>query len=473
MPEIQPRVVASEMEWQITATLKDSPPSQLQLESAPQFFDNSLHPDIVRSGEMLSNGARYYQDVGSHLEYATPEDTRFEEGVVTNELASELFVIDSLARHIKSTEKIQKIFLSKRVIDESNTAWGYHMNLSADRRSIPRVSDEYLHLYGLHLATSQAMLGSGMIQQEGGGSARYHFGQKISCIAADFNSNTTGSSIRPLINMRDEPHTNDETMRRLHVISADPHISPWATRMAFGTSSLVLRAIEQGYGNDLRMDQGGHKDNTALSWLARMNASDISMRLKADYTNGGRYTALEAQRKIIEIVERADTTDEETRVLEEWKRAVADMEQDLMLLQDRSDAIAKLALLQAAMTRYNTRDLSHVKLRGIDETYGQIAIINRDDVQDINDETAIDIHARSIPHRLRTSLFRHAMPQSTAVKERVLNPPGTTRAIVRAHHIRHGATVDWKRAVYPGLQPIVMHPLDNTIPSAKETPEST
>src|SRR4029453_120874 len=49
---------------------------------------------------------------------------------------------------------------------------------------------------------------------------------------------------RPIINTRDEPHSDADKYRRLHVIIGDANISEISTYLKVGTTSLVLAMIE-------------------------------------------------------------------------------------------------------------------------------------------------------------------------------------------------------------------------------------
>ena len=462
MSELRPRIVASEMEWQVAEKPYGEPLRQFS--EGFEVAGNYIHPGVQKGSSMLSNGSRYYNDI-DYLEYATPEDTRLIEGVVTNELAGELFVIDSLTRYIKDREDIEKIILSKRVADDdSNAAWGYHINLSADREAIPEVDDEHLHLLGLHFASSQPMLGAGMVCKPRGLHTRYSFGQKVLSIEEDFNHNSVKA--RPLIHRRDEPHGPRDYMRRMHLINTDAHVSPWATAMTFGTTSLVLRAIEQGRKNELRLSPSAYYTNKALAHVAIIAALDEDRTQTRPFEDGNRYTMLEVQKKIIEIVEKVDYTDEEAWVLEEWKQAVSDQESDIMLLDGRSDAITKLALIHREMARSGDDDWASKKIKAIDNLYGTIATINREDI--INAPVdAWSTYRQSMAHKLRSQKFARYMPDTDDINRRVTEPPETTRAAIRGHLIKHYKvmTANWQEVLLGGDSPrtVNLYPYDTTI----------
>src|SRR5260370_1136701 len=59
---------------------------------------------------------------------------------------------------------------------------------------------------------------------------------------ASASSATTRSG--QIINTRDEPHADAERFRRLHVIVGDSNMSEYATFLKVGTTSILLRMLE-------------------------------------------------------------------------------------------------------------------------------------------------------------------------------------------------------------------------------------
>lgn len=464
MSEVRPRIIGSEMEWPLTVESHDGRKTQLAI--AYGGMDDFIHPDVRIANSMTSNGARFYVDMGDHLEYATPEDTQIKNGVVANEMAGELFVIDSLMRKMKKSESIAKLYVSKRVIDSRQSTWGYHINLSTKRDIVQEVDDESMHLLGLHLATSQPLLGAGMVYQSPTG-WRYSYSQKMSSIVDAYGIGTTVGR-RALVNTRDESLSPSPYDRRVHITSTDAHISPWATAMSFATVSLVLRAIEQGKAGGLRLDDttyGGYE----LAALAKISMTDLEMKNTSLLTDGRKYTNLEIQKKILEIIDRVECTDEESYYRTEWRRAVEDIERDVLLLEDRSDAIAKLGLLRAAQQRLgcDENDWENPRLQLIDNAYGHIAVITRDSVDDTKEVDAESVYSTSTSYALRERKFSPWLPDTQIVRERITTPPSTTRAAVRGHLIGQYIVndADWGEVLIGGDTPqyVTLKPYDNEI----------
>lgn len=443
MKEISPRIVGTEMEWPISHKLVGNDHFE-QMNDVSPLVDSCLPPDITRvsSGGMLGNGGRFYVDVGSRIEYATPEDTSFE-GALVNELAGERIVIESLARYVKNTDKIEKAYLTKRVIDSQNSTWGYHVNLSADTAAVNGFTDKSMHLLALHLSTSLPMLGSGAIYRSIQDERSYSFGQKVLGLNFDYGVGTTGNA-KPLINQRNEAHSKDVGLSRVHITSTDPHISPWATKMLLGTSSLVLRAIEQNRGGELRLKSSGRYDShtnssIALVELGRMNAFDLSLSQTVDMEDGRTITPTEIQKEIFAVVAATNHTDEEALILSEWERALADIEQDVMLLRDRSDSVAKLGLMRAYAERhgFDEDDFSNPALRSINNEYSKLAMFDvtkrpRDQLD------PVALYERSVAYRLRSRSMAAQMPNEQDVEIAITEPPITTRALQRGKAIQGG-----------------------------------
>ncbi len=92
------------------------------------------------------------------------------------------------------------------------------------------------------LVSRQVYAGAGKVLQTARG-AMYCVSQRAEHIWEGVSSATTRS--RPIINTRDEPHADAERFRRLHVIVGDSNMSEYATFLKIGTTSIVLRMLEE------------------------------------------------------------------------------------------------------------------------------------------------------------------------------------------------------------------------------------
>ena len=471
MAEIRPRIVGTEMEWAINERLvggEDFAQPERNLRAIVDVLPEGVRTTQIDASGMLSNGARYYLDINSHAEYATAEDTSFID-TVANEIAGEKIVIGGLQRYFDNNEKLEEVTLNKRVIDTVGETWGYHINLLADRRQIPRGSNSDLHLLGLHLATSLPILGSGALVRTGWRNNeemwRYSLGQKINGIHHDFSTGTINSN-KSLVNQRDEAHTSMEEYRRIHLTSMDAHISPWATWMALGSCSLILRAIEQSRGRHFRMTDATRDD--PLLVLAKENSKDLTMKKVRAKIGGKTMHQFDIQRALLEIVQDTEHTDEETEVLDEWQRAVTDLEQDPKRLIGRSDTLTKYFLMTAHAEKHgeDPDDMAREFAYNFDLQYDELARLKRDRDSD-------HAYTLSIPGRLRQTIFNSHHPSQAIINERILSPPASTRASVRGKLIKTGTaqSANWSGVLTQnGTKYHFDDPYNSSAPTSIESP---
>lgn len=438
MAEIHPRIVGSEMEWGIMGRLEGTDRFS-EIPDLHSVASNYHHPQIDYLSTFLSNGGRFYQDSGNHLEYATPEDISLEQ-FVTNEFSGEQIVIDALHRFIKGEEKYDAVKVRKRVIDDKNNTWGYHINLLADRATT-QDSTKDLHLMGLHFATSLPLLGGGaIVANQQSDQLHYTFGQKINDLHYDYIHGTTQTQ-KAVINLRDEPLSDGIRFRRVHITSTDPHILPWATWMTMGSYSLILRAIEQRRPHQLQLPTGGNARNPLLE-MAMQNNHDLTMRKTLHELGNRTLKQFDVQHELLQIVEQTDHTDEEAAVLREWKTAIDDLETNPKLLNYRSDAITRLTLIRHALNAKNEdpSNMESTVARERDELYDTVAKIQR------HDATPTESYSQSIPAKLRKARLSSKNPSDEAIAARMFEPPQTTRAKIRGAAIARGAMdVNWHR----------------------------
>ncbi len=475
MAEIVPRISGTEVEFAVSSRFYKynhhgpfTPPTR--------FIRNTLDPRLVISEDMLSNGARYYLDVDEKIiEYATPEETSFR-GTAIRELAGERIVMESMRRYLFNHPHLASAFVRKRVIsevgDSDGDSCGYHVNLLADRRRISTLDDGTAELLGLHLATSLHLLGSGAIHLPKTPDASYSYGQKILDLGVDYSRSTTVASKKPLINLRDEPLSSMPDSRRIHITSLDPHISPWAIEMTLGTCSLVLRGIEQGHGRELTQVVAGGSTLVSLGYHASLESTHNVKSEVIDNDVRKSMTTNDIQERIIEIVSRTDHTDEEHHLLGEWERAHHDYLLDPMSIADRSDAIARLAMIR----RWNTAkgldpdDMNSITAYAADSMFDRIFEIGTDSVP--KDTDVATAHQKTYAHRHRSNTFQEHMPTEAEIEDAYHTPPTTTRAYGRGNAIKSGnaSRAQWYQYLYEGKKIDLHNPyvpdarahLDNT-----------
>ena len=270
---------------------------------------------------VLTNGARLYVD-HAHPEYSAPETLGARDALLWDR-AGEVIARRVMERLEALGE--EPIVLVKNNTDGKGAAYGTHENYQ-----MPRITDLDTIVRGLtpFMVTRPVICGAGRV---GRGQKSEVPGFQMSQ-RADFVENEVGLETtfnRPIINTRDEPHANPAQFRRLHVIGGDGNMFDVSAFLRFGTTSLVLWAIEQG--TDLRWDSIVMDDPVQETW-------NVSHHPDLDYkigTAGGSYTAAELQQVYLDLVldafEETGTTPTEADrdILTLWQSVLDRMRADL------------------------------------------------------------------------------------------------------------------------------------------------
>lgn len=439
MSESFRRITGTEMEYVFSVADKNNPPGRGRTLSSNEYtpFVNKYlkKEDVVflksasynQSFHWLGNGARWYNDTGEHREYATPEDDSFI-GTTANEMVGEALTA-AVAQLIAEEEpdRFGPVEVSKRVIDDIGNVCGYHENYCVDAKSIA-IDPESLALLGVHMATRNILFGTGYLKPNGS----FLLAQKGSRATLDFDNGTTGAR-KPVVNLRDEPHCDSDINRRVHLISGDPNMSPWATRLKLGTTSLVLALIEHGRSlPSIRL-----KDPLAV--VMNNVSLDLDGNNRYRLKNGRVKTAAEIQlselRAAMRLAKEIDFDDEHLWSLQEWDKALHDFIQDPKLLRDRADWVIKREILECTRDRHGM-DWKDAELRGVDRSFSNLG------------KTGIGL-------TLRKSRWEQWMPPQPLLKERRAGyPPPNTRAVLRGTFIEKfpesHATIDWSSITYKG-----------------------
>lgn len=413
-----PRIHGTEMEWNVLVPEEHQFPRTLMnsefIRCVKEYLSTKPHAGCG-DNYFLSNGARLYGDTGDHLEYATPEDNSFI-GTAANEIVGEKIVRAVLDAPVD----LGAYCLNKRVIDDNGVTSGYHESYCVDASSI-EISEEGLALLGLHLATRIIFAGAGILRRTGD----FLLAQKFPQLVEDCSCATTSN--KPVINTRDEPLADYSRWRRVHVTSGDPNMSPWATRMKLGTTSLVLGLIENGRTLDnLRFAE-------PLFEIGGAVARDLLARNRYQLENTGSASAIEVQDQLLSAVRSMDhLSDEELWTVDEWGRALQDLRDTPLNLADRADWAARYKILDS----YHDR-------RGVSWQSEQLRMVDR-----LFDDTRED----GIGQKLRQSKWAKYMPPTEMITSRVSGATPETRAKIRGEFIKRlwgkaDITTDWNFCV--------------------------
>lgn len=295
---------------------------------------------IYGYNSFLSNGARFYIDLNSTLEYAAPECLGAVEATHA-EIAGEAVAIATLTNMIKRNV-LDRFTMRKRNIDDGHNSWGYHENYCIERKIFE--STELRVMMMAHLATRSIFTGAGLWEPSRRNPARITPAQKARRIFELEGYDST--HLKTLFNTRDEPHADSKKWARLHVITGDANISPWATWNKLGSTAVVLRLLEQGFDNSNKIELADPLD--ALHVVA--NDANMSERF---YTEEGRkVNAKDVQEMLVErserMAEKIELPDEERTTISEWRKAVDDIKADKTNLEYRADWITREMFLRKA-----------------------------------------------------------------------------------------------------------------------------
>jgi proteasome accessory factor A len=320
----------------------------------------------------------------------------------------------------------ERMYVHKNNSDGKGNSYGAHENYLV-ARSIP-FGEIVRHFTGF-LVTRQIFTGAGKVGAENG---RPEVGFQLSQ-RADFFEEEVGLETtlkRPIINTRDEPHSDPAKYRRLHVIIGDATLSETQTFLKLGSALLILNALEDGALPDPILLA---KPVTA-TWQV---SHDLSLRQPYELDDGRTMTALEAQWQYLEwatkYLHSSDLDEVYLRVVELWEQVLTDLEPDPLRLADRLDWVAKHRLLLGYQDR-DGLEWSDSKLRLLDLQY-----------HDVDPE-------RGLYHRLVGSGHMRRLFTDEEVFRAVTDPPERTRAYFRGECVsRFGASLvaaNWDSLVF-------------------------
>ena len=200
------RIFGVENEYGVTFTLRG------QRRLSPDEVARYLFRRVVSWGRssnvFLENGARLYLDVGSHPEYATPECDRISD-VVVHDKAGEWILaqlVTGAQARLREEGIRGEVYLFKNNTDSVGNSYGCHENYLTERND---EFNRYTEVLIPFLVSRQIYAGAGKVLQTARG-AVFCLSQRAEHIWEGVSSATTRS--RPIINTRDEPHADAETV---------------------------------------------------------------------------------------------------------------------------------------------------------------------------------------------------------------------------------------------------------------------
>jgi Pup amidohydrolase len=463
------QICGTEMEWGVEIALS---PEELELRPGqtglvvPEFHDiyriidkpplprEAYNLGLRKRNEQLSNGGRLYID-HAHPETSTTELDTLDD-VAAAEIGDEQLTLEYFIRARR--EGVITDFVLRKCVRGDNASWGYHENylierevldITAARRALlSRIplgnSPEELYklehakkleLIGLHLATRNIFGGAGTllsVNEEGkiseeGQDLRFVIGQKTSHLTEEYSESTMFD--KAVVNLRDNPYADPEQWSRLHVTSADPTMSPWATKMKIGTTSLVLDMLR--YGIPLRCGTVAEPEARKsillekgdLLGLARHTGEDVTCKRAYRFKDKRERTPLQIQYAILEgakqVAQFKELTDDDRWVLEQWQQALDDISDDPMKLQDRSDWVRRYKIIEGYKARMVDKGKApdYKMMRKLNQSFDRIW----EDRETLSEDDEKFWRVSGMAARL--SIWKHWMPSEELIRERRVRAP--------------------------------------------------
>ncbi len=416
------RIFGLENEYGVTCTLRG------QRRLSPDEVARYLFRRVVSWGRssnvFLANGARLYLDVGSHPEYATPECDSIYDLVVHDKAGERILeqLLASAEQRLREEGIRGVIYLFKNNTDSAGNSYGCHENYLTSRR------DDFGHYAEVLIpffVSRQIFAGAGKVLQTARG-AMYCVSQRAEHIWEGVSSATTRS--RPIINTRDEPHADAERFRRLHVIVGDSNMSEYATFLKVGTTSILLRMLEDP--SCVLRDMTLENPIRAIREISH----DMTCTRRVRLANGREASALDIQGEYLGRAMRyADAkgfSPLEMQALKMWEHCLTQIQEDPLSLDRECDWVIKHRLIEAYRAKHDL-PLSHPKVALMDLQY-----------HDVN-------RSRSLFYRMQQKDLVERMCTDADIDTAVDTPPQTTRARLRGEFIRRAKerkrdyTVDW------------------------------
>jgi proteasome accessory factor PafA2 len=357
---------------------------------------------------VLTNGARLYVD-HAHPEYSSPECRTPMEATLYDAAGEEVMRRALLVANESLTAQ-QTITLYKNNSDGKGNSYGTHENYLLTRDM------EFAHVVHAmvpHFVSRQIIVGAGKVGAETKfgleSNPAFQLSQRAEFFEEIVGLETTLK--RPIINTRDEPHSDAERFRRLHVIIGDANMSQVATMVKLGATALLLSVLEDR-GPEVFPSAPRHPVQAVRAF-----ALDTSLSLTVACEDGRQRTAWDFQDELWHLASdytlrdggRAVADEAEVQViLRQWREMIDGVRDDVGSVGDRVDWVAKLRIVNGYQERYGLEG-GDARLRAIDLQY-----------HDLRNE-------RSLAQRV--GLRRLFEPDE--VREAVHNPPVSTRAYFR------------------------------------------
>ena len=403
------RIYGLENEYGIICTSDRRGGKALSIQNAVMYLfreiiSGRMYPDVF-----LENGARFYQDIGCHPEYATPECDDVSD-LVSHDKAGER-IIERLSvaaeRKMQADGFLGRISVFKNNTDTPGNTYGCHENYLMDRRvSFRQLASQLIPFF----VTRQVFAGAGKVKSTNRGG--YAISQRAQHIREEISIATT--TARGIINTRDEPHADREKYRRLHVIVGDSNMSEFATYLKIGTTAIILRMIEDNF----------IKQRLALRDSVRaiqQISEDITCTRKIELENGKRLSGVEMQWEYLECakqyLEQAESDPITDQIMARWEYVLTCLETDPMQLDRELDWVIKKKLIE-----------TYVASRQLKWNSAKVLML---DLQYHNIRPELGLY-----YKLEKEGHVERIVSDDAIEHAMHHPPETTRAKFRGRFVK-------------------------------------
>jgi len=403
------RIFGLETEYGIVCTSNQPNGKPLSIQNTVMYLfreiiHGRMYPDVF-----LENGARFYQDIGCHPEYATPECDDVID-LVIHDKAGERIVAQlarSAERRMKSDGINGKISVFKNNTDTPGNTFGCHENYLMDRRvTFRQLASKLIPFF----VTRQVFSGAGKIKPEKSGS--YAISQRAQHIREEISIATT--TARGIINTRDEPHADREKYRRLHVIVGDSNMSEFTNFLKISTTNIVLRMIEDGF-----IQQRFNLRNAVRA--IQQISDDISCTRKIELEDGKWLSAVELQQEYLEIakryLEQNDSDFITDQTIMHWEYVLKCLSTDPMRLDQELDWVIKKKLVD-----------KYASSRKLKWSSAKVAML---DLQYHNIRTDQGLY-----YKLERDGLVRRITEEKKIEHAIRYPPETTRAKFRGRFVQ-------------------------------------
>ena len=378
--------------------------------------------------DFIENGGRLYKDTGEHPEFAMPECSTVYEAVKYlrsgNEIMYECQM--SLENEFKKHKREIKIIFraDNKTVNPKNledyNSHGTHENYLIRRKTFQHIppNDGNIKKYLLtFFITRQIYTGSGSIfikNKNNSYPQGYVISPRAFFIEKEIGFGTT--SERAIINSKDESHTYQEELARLHIICGDTNRSDWSNWLKIGITSLVISILDKQPAafKGLPVIQ----DGMSLKVFRKISEERDPKNKNPYWDDYPALSPIEVQKyyleKAGEYVSKISGGSEERQIIDEWTKILVMLERNDEELCQILDWKIKENFLQeyAARKAIKAADFHDYKLAQIDLKYH-------------------DLGPNSIFEILEKNGHIKRIISDEEVLDGMINPPPTTRALAR------------------------------------------